>query len=38
MPGTGVESHFVDISSIAAWRRKRRVKTDRIDREMVLRP
>ncbi len=33
----GVESHVVDAASIAAPRRKRRVKTDRIDGEALLR-
>jgi len=33
----GIESHVVDPASIAVSRRKRRVKTDRIDGEMLLR-
>jgi transposase len=33
----GIESHVVDPASIAVSRRKRRVKTDRIDGEMLVR-
>ncbi len=33
----GIESHVVDPASIAVPRRKRRIKTDRIDGEMLLR-
>lgn len=33
----GIESHVVDAASIAASRRRRRVKTDRIDGEILLR-
>lgn len=33
----GVESHIVDAASIAASRRKRRVKTDRVDGETLVR-
>jgi len=33
----GVESHVVDPASVAVSRRKRRVKTDRIDGEMLIR-
>jgi len=33
----GIESHVVDAASIAVSRRKRRVKTDRIDGEMLIR-
>jgi len=33
----GVESHVVDPASIAVSRRKRRVKTDRVDGEMLMR-
>src|SRR5437879_8468038 len=33
----GVESHVVDPASIAAPRRRRRVKTDRLDGEMLVR-
>jgi transposase len=33
----GIESHVVDPASIAVSRRKRRVKTDRIDGEMLIR-
>jgi transposase len=34
----GIESYIVDPASIAVSRRKRRVKTDRIDGEMLIRP
>ena len=37
LEGEGIESHVVDPASIAVSRRKRRVKTDRIDGEMLLR-
>jgi transposase len=37
LEGEGIESHIVDPASIAVSRRKRRVKTDRIDGEMLLR-
>jgi transposase len=33
----GIESHVVDAASIAVSRRRRRAKTDRIDREALLR-
>jgi transposase len=37
LEANGVESHVVDAASIAVDRRHRRVKTDRIDAEMLLR-
>ena len=37
LEGEGIESHVVDPASIAVSRRKRRVKTDRIDGEMLVR-
>src|SRR3546814_12446920 len=33
----GIESHVVDAASIAASRRRRRAKTDRLDGEVLLR-
>jgi transposase len=37
LQGHGIESHVVDAASIAAPRRRRRVKTDKIDGEGLLR-
>lgn len=37
LEATGVESHVVDAASIAVDRRRRRVKTDRVDVEKLLR-
>lgn len=37
LEGNGIESHVVDAASIATSRRRRRVKTDRIDGEALLR-
>jgi transposase len=37
LQGEGIESHVVDAASIAAPRRRRRAKTDRIDGEALLR-
>lgn len=37
LEGEGIESHVVDTASIAVSRRKRRIKTDSIDGEMLLR-
>jgi transposase len=37
LQGEGIESHVVDAASIATSRRRRRVKTDKIDGEALLR-
>lgn len=37
LEGEGVESHVVDAASISVSRRKRRIKTDRIDGELLVR-
>jgi transposase len=37
LEGEGIESHVVDAASIAASRRRRRAKTDRIDGEALVR-
>src|SRR5258708_8807510 len=37
LQGQGIESHVVDAASIAAPRRRRRAKTDKIDGEALLR-
>lgn len=37
LEGQGIESHVVDAASIAVSRRRRRVKTDRVDGEALLR-
>lgn len=37
LSGNGIENHVVDAGSVAAPRRRRRAKTDRLDGEMLIR-